>query len=179
MELLEVTYLYEHSLAGILVVETLKPCRVQQIFVEDVGIFEQVRPMRPQKVAQFRQRFERGHLCYGAYLDDRCAHFSWVQTQGLHYIESARLTWSLKPGEFFIYDCRTADWARGYRLYPFVLAHILEEFRRQAFKKGLIYTTQSNLASQKGIQRAGFTLRQKMRLLRIGSLALRVPGLPR
>jgi RimJ/RimL family protein N-acetyltransferase len=110
------------------------------------------------KIRQFLARLDHGDQCFLAWLDEELVHYSWVQTQGIHSIMPAGMKQEISPGEFWIYDCRTAELARGKHVYPFVLVSLLQEFFQKGFRKTHIYTTKDNLASQKGILRAGFQL---------------------
>lgn len=111
----------------------------------------------------------RQSQCYGAWLSGRLVHFSWVQASGSHLILEAGQQVDIKVGEFWIYDCRTSPSARGLGIYPYVLTFISRDYLRNGFREGIIYTTEKNLASQRGILKAGFQPKQTMRGLRIGS----------
>jgi RimJ/RimL family protein N-acetyltransferase len=74
----------------------------------------------------------------------------------------------IKPGEFWIYDCRTSPAARGMGIYPYVLTSICRDHLRNGFRQGIIYTTEENIASQHGILKAGFQLSETLRGLRLG-----------
>ena len=113
-------------------------------------------------------RFQRGDLCYLAYLDGRLAHYSWVQRSGLHPITEAGRSIPVAADEFWIYHCLTADWARGQRTYPTTLQRIVAEHFANGYATAWIYTSQENIASQKGILRAGFEFVSTLKALRIG-----------
>jgi hypothetical protein len=63
---------------------------------------------------------------------------------------------------------RTADHARGLRLYPWALTNILRVLREEGFSRAHIYTTGSNVASQRGIVRAGFSLSHTLNYVQFG-----------
>lgn len=106
---------------------------------------------------QFSKRFKRGDLCYTAEMEGKMVHYSWVQTEGRHYIQSAGRNFRIRKGEFWIYDCFTAEKARGGGIYSFMLTHLLKEFQNEGrFTRAIIYTTCSNRASRQGIERTGF-----------------------
>jgi hypothetical protein len=114
------------------------------------------------------QRFRRGDLCYVARADGRIAHYSWVQHTDFHPIEPAGIGADVAAEELWIYHCRTADWAKGRRIYPCTLSRILRDYMQRGFWRAIIYTTRSNIASQKGILRAGFKQDGVLRAFRLG-----------
>lgn len=75
-----------------------------------------------------------------------------------------------------IYHVRVAEWARGRRIDPFVKTFILRKFKQAGFRTAWIYTTSSNLASQSGSERAGWTFDEGYRALDFGAFRLPLPG---
>jgi RimJ/RimL family protein N-acetyltransferase len=69
---------------------------------------------------------------------------------------------------FWIYHCRTHESAQGLGIYPFVLSAIQRDYFTRGSREGIIYTTIQNIASQRGIVKAGFRLERELRALRIG-----------
>lgn len=171
-------FLYDQDLSEIPLVESRQPCTLTKASAGDMRPFKQIRSMRSEKVEQFTRRFERGDRCYLAALDGKFVHYSWVQTQGKHPISGVKLH-TIRPGEIWIFDCRTADWARGRHIYPYVLTTILQEFKQAGnYHTAWIYTSDTNIASQKGIQRAGFTLRRKLKAIHLANRAISLPTRP-
>ena len=113
-------------------------------------------------------RFERGDVCYLASLGGRPAHYSWVQRSGVHPFTEAGCSLPVAAGEFWIYHCRTAEWARGKGIYPATLQRIVQEHFESGYRTAWIYTTRENVASQKGILRAGFAPVATFTALRVG-----------
>ncbi len=124
------------------------------------------------------ERFARGDRCYGAYVGDRLAHYVWVQHAGVHPIHPAGLEAALEPGDRWIFHARTADWARGLRIYPATLARVIAAERAAGAARIRVYTTHDNHASQRGILRAGFRERERIRAIRLGRVCrpLRMPA---
>lgn len=120
--------------------------------------FHRLRELWPVPLEKMRKRHRRGDECYVAFLEGKLVHYSWVQSRGWHYIGPAGRYRRVRPGEFWIYHCRTAEQARGRGLYPAVLSTILRRFAERGFQTGWIYTTAANVASQKGIIKAGWRL---------------------
>lgn len=171
-----ITLMYERDIfASVPCIVPRVACRVQNLSEDAVEVLQQVCPVG---VEETKQRLKRGDRCYVARVDGKAAHFSWVQTTGWHYVLSAGLWRNIGKGEVWIYHCHTAEWCRGQRIYPFVLTEILKDFRQEGiFLKAIIYTTQDNRASQRGILRAGFSLKRKHRALRVRGVHIPLPGL--
>lgn len=105
-------------------------------------------------VKKFQSFLSSGDIGFLGYLDNRCVHRSWVkqgpQPVKLHPI----LSYPLKDGDIFIHYCETAPEARGNHIYPSILSHIVQEYKKK--KRILISSEKRNRASIKGISRAGF-----------------------
>jgi hypothetical protein len=137
--------------------EMSSPEQVGQLF--EIGPFDR---------SDGLQRLRRGDLCYTVHVDGRLAHYSWVQRSGAHPITEAAATVPVESGEFWIYNCRTVDWARGKRIYPATLEHIIHDHFAQGYGTAWIYTTRENIASQKGILRARFAHVATLSAFRVG-----------
>jgi hypothetical protein len=120
------------------------------------------------------QRLKRGDRCYTVLVGGRLAHYSWVQRSGSHPITEAAVTVPVESGELWIYNCRTVDWAKGKRIYPATLEHIINDHFAQGYDTAWIYTTRENIASQKGILRACFAHAATLSALRVGSRYFRL-----
>jgi hypothetical protein len=137
--------------------DLLKPERVGRL--QEIGPFD---------VLDGQRRLQRGDHCYTVDVDGCLAHYSWVQSSGTHPITEAGVRAAVRYGEFWIYHCRTADWIRGKRIYPVVLQRIVNEYFDNGYHTAWIYASQENIASQKGILRAGFNQVSDLAALRVG-----------
>jgi hypothetical protein len=117
---------------------------------------------------EWRQRFDRGDECYGAWIGSELVHYSWVQNQGHHAIGFAGIEVAVRPGELWIYNCRTSDAHRGRKIYPRTLQRILSDRFSAGATAAWIYAAAGNTASHGGIARAGFVHVETLRALRIG-----------
>jgi len=169
---LERTYLYQlkksHEKA---VVEADPSAHWELLAPEKIGILLEIGPFDPKDGPV---RINRGDLCYVAYLDGRLAHYSWVQRSGLHPITEAGMSVLVGSNEFWIYHCKTVEWARGRRLYPATLERIVKDHFSEGYSTAWIYTSRENLPSQKGILRAGFVPVETLDGLRVGSHHFRI-----
>jgi len=161
------TYLYRLSKAdvwsaaprdGRLKWEMLSPALAGQL--TDIGWFD---------VKKGQERLRSGDRCYTVSIDGRLAHYSWVQRSASHRITEAGVSVPVEKGAFWIYHCQTAEWARGRGIYPSTLERIVSDCFAEGDCTAWIYTSKQNVASQKGILRAGFGLVTTLHALRMGS----------
>ena len=120
-------------------------------------------------------RVRRGDLCYLVYVDGALAHYSWVQFKGTMEIISNAVTCDLKEGQFWVFDCCTAGWAKGRKIYPWTISRIVSDFFAQRLSTALIATSEHNIASQNGIRRAGFKQCATFKELRFGEHYFAMP----
>ena len=137
-----------------------------------------LRDVYPVDLAEDRSRLDQDHKCFVGWADGRAAHFSWVQDSGVHEIGGTWRRDAIQPGDFWIYSCRTADWARGRRLYPATLVTILRMYKNLNYQRALIYVAEENEASISGIERAGFVLAERIRSVAIRASLFPLPVLP-
>jgi len=172
------TLLYRQDFSIIPEIKPRLVCELRAISTADIEDLKSVRTLSEFKIDQFHQRMERGDQCFVAVHAGKPVHFSWLQTSGSHPISPAARSWLVKPGEAWIYDCRTADVAQRNGIYPFVLTSILRHLNSQSFTYAWIYTSTSNIASQKGIKKAGFKLKKHLYCIEFGAHILRLPPVP-
>ncbi len=101
-------------------------------------------------------RFSRGDLVWGFYDADRLIHVAWTRYDhwlDLTYELGPDARWPLPEESVVIYDCYTLLAARGHGYYPRALATLVKYAPALTY---WIYTVRTNLASRRGIARAGF-----------------------
>ena len=164
---LERTYLYSRSALAPtpITVSSDVELRIAPIRASEAHLLA---ALGPPDVAEWNLRFKRGDECFGAWVEGQLAHYSWVQLAGEHPISAAGVEVKVQDAEFWIYNCRTSDAHRGKRIYPRTLQHIALEYFRAGKRAGWIYTTFDNVASQHGIERAGFFKMRTLHALRLG-----------
>jgi ribosomal protein S18 acetylase RimI-like enzyme len=101
------------------------------------------------------KRFETGRRCYSAWVADKLAAYGWVSFNEEH-IGELNLHLTLLPGEAYVWDCATLPAFRQNYLYSALLVHILGELRTESLCRVWIGADFDNVASQRGIARAGF-----------------------
>ncbi|MGQ4876332.1 MAG: hypothetical protein ACP6IY_19900 [Promethearchaeia archaeon] len=112
----------------------------------------------------FNNFLDVGDIGYYAYLNGKCIHRSWVQFGEKEVKVHRFLKRKIKKNEAFIHYCETAPWARGKNIYASVLSKIVNDFRDK-YNDFYISTDNKNIASQKGLIKAGFVETERNRIL--------------
>jgi len=106
-------------------------------------------------LAEITRRLESGRQCYAAWVDGQVVAYGWVSFD-YEDIGELNLRIKLLPGEAYIWDCATLPAFRQRLLYSALLNYILGELRAQNLCRAWIGADYDNVASQKGMERAGF-----------------------
>jgi hypothetical protein len=106
-------------------------------------------------LVEITKRLDNGRQCYAAWVDGQIAAYGWVSFKE-EDIGELNLRINLLPGEAYIWDCATLPAFREKLLYSALLIYILGELRAQNICRAWIGADYDNLASQKGMVRAGF-----------------------
>lgn len=101
------------------------------------------------------KRFENGRRCYAAWVEDEIAAYGWVSLDE-EFIGELKLRLKLLEGEAYIWDCATLPAFRQRHLYSALLVHIIRELQAEGLCRVWIGADLENIASQRGIARAGF-----------------------
>jgi ribosomal protein S18 acetylase RimI-like enzyme len=138
--------------------------------------------MGPGSLLEIHSRLEAGRHCYAAWMGPVIACYGWVSFEE-EMVGELNLRLRLLPGEAYIWDCATLPEYRQQHLYSALLSYILHELvAHQPICRVWIGADLENLASQRGIARAGFKRVANLLVERI--LALRLvyaeaaPGVP-
>ena len=169
--------------------------RVMRLYAHDLAVIptvtlapgDSIEPLDPDRPHILRDiyavdlsedsgRLSRGQKCFIGWSDGKAAHYCWVQDAGLHDIRGTWRREPIRPGEFWLYSVRTAEWARGRRLFPGAMVTILRQYKRDGFTRGLVTVAEENRASISAIERAGFVLTERIRSFAVRSTLLRLPG---
>jgi len=113
------------------------------------------RALGGEATGEVLQRFETGRRCYTAWVDGALAAYGWVSINEEFVGELSLRLWLL-PGEAYIWDCATVPIFRRKSLYSALLAYILGELHSEKLCRAWIGADMDNVASQRGIARAGF-----------------------
>ena len=165
--------LYTHDLQIVPQVPLQPGDRIEALDPTRIGILREIHPV---DLSEDRSRLVQEHQCFLGWAGGRAAHFSWVQDTGVHEIRGTWRREAIQPGDFWIYSCRTAAWARGRRLYPAALVTILRTFGNLNYRRARIAVAEENEASIAGIERAGFVLADRIRSFALRASLLPMPG---
>ena len=112
--------------------------------------------MGPGSLAEIRKRFAAGRHCYVAWFGKQIVSYGWVSFNE-EMVGELNLRLRLIFGEAYIWDCATLPAYRQQHLYSALLSFILRELlTKQPVCRAWIGANLDNLASQRGIARAGF-----------------------
>jgi ribosomal protein S18 acetylase RimI-like enzyme len=103
----------------------------------------------------FQARLERGEQFWTAQRQGKILAYCWV-TRGPVEIGEVNRIISPRGDEVYLYDALTFPEYRGHNLYPALLQRILEHSRQQGLRRALIFVLSDNVASIRGVQKAGF-----------------------
>jgi GNAT superfamily N-acetyltransferase len=106
--------------------------------------------------AAIQARFDEGARCYVAFLDDIPVGYGWVGTKVGH-IREVGLEWTLGEPDCVLWDFVTLPAYRGRGVYPHLLQAIIRAELAHTERFWIGHQGQ-NVASQRGIQKAGFIL---------------------
>jgi len=123
--------------------------------VRKESIPELVIAMRPATSAEIKKRFEAGRRCYVAKVESKVVAYGWVSFDE-EFIGELNLLLKLFPGEAYIWNCATLPAFQRKHLYSALLTYILEHLGTEKFHRVWIGADLENVASQRGIARAGF-----------------------
>jgi ribosomal protein S18 acetylase RimI-like enzyme len=115
----------------------------------------QVDGLDKSQLEETHERLTNGRICYAAWIENKIAAFGWVSFNE-EFVGELGLRLKLLPGEAYIWDCVTLPAFRQMHLYSALLAYIATDLRGQNLGRLWIGTNLENVASQRGIARAGF-----------------------
>lgn len=106
-------------------------------------------------LTEITSRLAGERQCYAAWVEGQVVAYGWVSFE-TEDIGELNLRIKLLPGEAYIWDCATLPTFRGNLIYSALLVHILNELRAENRCRAWIGADYENVASQKGMARAGF-----------------------
>jgi RimJ/RimL family protein N-acetyltransferase len=165
--------LYTHDLQSIPDVALQPGDSIGALERSGMGILREIYPV---DLSEDQSRLDRGHRCFVGWSSERPAHFTWVQHAGVHEIRGTWRRETVRPGEFWIYSSRTADWARGRRLCPAAIVTILRKYKDLNYQWALATIADENRASIAAAERAGFVLAERIRSFALRAALFPLPG---
>ena len=135
------------------VITPLVPTMFRRVGTEFISELASI--MGADSSAEILKRFESGRRCYTAWVEGKLAAYGWVSPQE-EFIGELNLRIRLVPGEVYIWNCFTVPAFRQHGLYSALLTYIITELRVEQLCRAWIGADLDNIASQRGIARAGF-----------------------
>ena len=118
----------------------------------------------PEMISQYRSFLESGDSGYYAYSKGTVRHRSWVKSGPGTAGCGLCVKFKLKDEDVYVHYCKTEPSARGKGIYSAVLSRITYDMHAMN-KTVYIATIESNPASIKGIEKAGFEPVRRVRSL--------------
>lgn len=115
---------------------------------------------------EYETRFKKGNICCGLLKDERLVNVSWLAKESF-FINEIGKEYKIPHTSILIFDVITLESERGKGFYPLMLNHICKWSAANNFNRCIIYTEKGNIASIKGIVRAGFIKTSRMTSLRL------------
>jgi len=159
------TILFERLLADPIqeVVPKIK-VNIERATVEDL---EKLKGMVDEaKYNRFRQRFDRGNICFVARDGDKIAAFSWISFDREFEVES-QIEIKLNYKEAYGFDTYVEPEYRNNRLQSAMEPTILKYLRSQGYEKMIGLVDKNNIYALKGLLSAGNKPKRIATLIRI------------
>jgi hypothetical protein len=100
-----------------------------------------------------------GHVLHTVVINDSLAGWGWSYwPKEPSFITETQTYLEFEPNSVSLYNYHVVSRFRGRRLYTGLLTHVLTQRFAEGAQKAYIMCLESNMASQKGIERAGFRL---------------------
>jgi hypothetical protein len=130
----------------------------------DANLYEQ--QIGTDSAATFAQRLGAGARCFFVFDGDTLLHSSWVTT-GPAWTREIRRYFQPPPKDAYVYESFTRPEARGRGVYPFALNEICRHSATEDRKLVWVGAEESNAASKRAIEKAGFKEQFLVRYVRI------------
>ncbi len=103
----------------------------------------------------FQARLDRSEEFWTAQHDTRIVSYCWATNAAVE-IGEIRSIIQPRADEIYLYDAFTFTEYRGRNLYPALLQRILQHSREAGLRRALIFVLSDNIASIRGVEKAGF-----------------------
>jgi CelD/BcsL family acetyltransferase involved in cellulose biosynthesis/GNAT superfamily N-acetyltransferase len=112
--------------------------------------------------AEVVRRHYAGQRCWTARVAGMLASYAWEVSGRAVAVPELGETLELAKDEIYLADCYTLAPHRGKGLYPLLLRAAMADASRRGMRSARIVVEEGNAASQRGIERAGFTLERRV-----------------
>ncbi|MBA7696966.1 hypothetical protein ES703_105624 [subsurface metagenome] len=134
---------------------------------EDTNLMVKMLDYMDQTTVRKQQRrlFDNGGKVFLAFSEGKLVHIGWLFCSPL--IHEPSFSVRINQDEAYIGRCDTHPDFRGKNIYPAVLQHIITHAVGKNRKRCFVATIPTNLASIRGIEKAGFSFVGKMRMFKL------------
>lgn len=105
--------------------------------------------------ADLYDRFDIGDRCFAVIDRGEIATYVWAQFDTKR-MDELRLVFKLKPNQAWFYNAVTVKSARGRGYYPNIMRYTAKALRAEGFDELFGYSESQNLASIRGLEKAGY-----------------------
>lgn len=143
------------------------PLEIREGGPEDIELMVKMLKYMDEAIARARVRylFDSGGKVFLAFSEGNLVNIAWLFcSPGIREPDYRVI---IKQDEAFISTCDTHPEFRGKNIYPAVLQHIVGYASAKNKKRCFISTSPTNLASVRGIEKAGFPFVGKVRQIRL------------
>jgi hypothetical protein len=116
---------------------------------------------------ELRERLERGHRCFGAWLDDRLVATRWFAT-GRAPIEYLGREVPLQPGELYLYELFTAQDVRGHSVTRAAGAGVVAALSSEGARRLVGAVLPENRPVRRAYEKGGWSIVGRIGFVRLG-----------
>ncbi len=105
--------------------------------------------------AKCKERFAKGDKLITAYFEHKLVAYLFAAASDT-WVGEIEDCLNVAAGEVYLYDAHTAEDYRGMRIYPSLICEAVSYFSKKGYRSALIFSSEHNVDSIKGIERSGF-----------------------
>ncbi len=114
---------------------------------------------------KYKEYMNNGSKCYGAFLDNRLIAYTWIHYRKFDF-PNFKYTLTFHNDDIYAGPDFVHPEFRGERLQPTLLTHVANHYCKKGFKIGYGSIMKNNIASQKGVKKAGPKPISEVRIIR-------------
>jgi RimJ/RimL family protein N-acetyltransferase len=116
--------------------------------------------------ADIYNRFNRGERCFAILDGEDITTYFWAQF-GPKQLDKLSMTFNLRPNQTWFYNAITVKKARGRGYYPNIIRYMVKALKTEDFNEFFIDVEETNRASIRGMEKAGFKRVVKVQMRKI------------
>ena len=135
---------------------------IRQATENDLGEFKGI--VSESKLKLFKERFEKGRICFIALDGERAVSFAWISSEN-EYESNCRVEVKLNEGEGYLFDYYVSDEYRQGGIYTSLLAKTLEYLQNRGYQTAWAFVSSNNIPVRKAWRRIGFEGKRTVTLI--------------